>query len=73
MVFEIIIIHSYYIAEEKAILNNFVQIKWKYVSRGDVVSRGVDYPSTSNFTALTSRQTQEGSRIPPYITNILQD
>ncbi|VVC34484.1 Hypothetical protein CINCED_3A017666 [Cinara cedri] len=73
VIFEIFIIHSYYIVEEKAALQNFIKIKWKYVSKGEVMSSGVDYPSASNFTALTSRQTQEGSRIPPYITRVAQD
>uniref|UniRef100_A0A2S2PBZ7 Transmembrane protein n=1 Tax=Schizaphis graminum TaxID=13262 RepID=A0A2S2PBZ7_SCHGA len=70
---EITIIHSYYIIEEKNMLNDIVQLKWKYVSRGQVVSRGVDYTSLSTFNATTSGQTQEGSRIPPYITNVIQN
>ncbi|XP_025197224.1 uncharacterized protein LOC112596002 [Melanaphis sacchari] len=71
--FEITIIHSYYIFEEKNMLNDIIQLKWKYVSRGQVVSKGVDYSSSSTFNAITSGQTQEGSRIPPYITNIIQN
>lgn len=70
---EIVIIHSYYIAEEKNMLNDIVQLKWKYVSRGEVVSKGVDYSSSSAFNERTSGQTQEGSRVPPYITNIIQN
>ncbi|XP_026805994.1 uncharacterized protein LOC113549045 [Rhopalosiphum maidis] len=70
---EITIIHSYYIFEEKNMLNDIVQLKWKYVSRGQVVSRGVDYSSSSTFNATTSGQTQDGSRIPPYITNVIQN
>lgn len=70
---EIFIIHSYYIVEKNAMLNDFVQLKWKYVSKGNVMSKGIEYPSTSTFKAETSCQTQDGSRIPPYITNILQD
>jgi len=70
---EIIIIHSYYIVEEKNMLNDIVQLKWKYVSRGQVVSKGVDYSSSSTFNATTSGETQERSRIPPYITNVIQN
>lgn len=70
---EIVIIHSYYIFEEKNMLNDIIQLKWKYVSRGQMVSKGVDYSSSSTFNARTSGQTQEGSKIPPYITNIIQD
>ncbi|VVC34486.1 Hypothetical protein CINCED_3A023310 [Cinara cedri] len=70
---EIFVTHSYYIAEEKAKLQKFVRIKWNYVSRGEVVSNGVNYPSATNFNDLTSRGTQERSKIPPYITNVLQD
>eukprot|EP00102_Acyrthosiphon_pisum_P024140 XP_016661350.1 PREDICTED: uncharacterized protein LOC100575754 isoform X2 [Acyrthosiphon pisum] len=71
--FEIAIIHSYYINEKKNMLNDIIQLKWKYVSRGEVVSKGVDYSSSSAFNERTSGQTQEGSRIPPYITNIKQN
>lgn len=70
---EITIIHSYYISEEKNMLNDIVQLKWKYISRGEMVSKGVEYSSSSAFNARTSGQTQEGSRIPPYITNIIQN
>ncbi|CAI6349355.1 unnamed protein product [Macrosiphum euphorbiae] len=71
--FEIGIIHSYYISEKKNMLNDIIQLKWKYVSRGKMVSKGVDYSSSSAFNERTSGQTQEGSRIPPYITNIVQN
>jgi len=71
--FEIFIVHSFYKLEKEALLNDFVQIKWTYVSRGEVVSKGTDYTSTSTFRAETSRQTQDGIAIPPYITNILQN
>ncbi|CAI6349483.1 unnamed protein product [Macrosiphum euphorbiae] len=70
---EIAIIHSYYISEKKNMLNDIIQLKWKCVSRGEVVSKGVDYSSSSAFNERTSGQTQEGSRIPPYITNIIQN
>ncbi|KAL5244167.1 hypothetical protein ACI65C_011577 [Semiaphis heraclei] len=70
---EIAVIHSYYVFEEKNMLNDIVQLKWKYVSRGEVVSKGVDYSSSSVFNERTSGQTQEGTRIPPYITNIIQN
>lgn len=71
--FQIFIIHSYYIIEKNAILNDFVQLKWKYVSNGEVVSRGVEYPSASTFKEETSCQTQDGSKVPPYIAKILQN
>lgn len=70
---EIAIVHSHYIKEKNAMLNDYVQLKWKYVSKGKAVSKGVEYPSTSTFKEETSGQTQDGSRIPPYITKILQN
>ncbi|CAI6347928.1 unnamed protein product [Macrosiphum euphorbiae] len=70
---EIAIIHSYYISEKKNMLNDIIQLKWKYVSRGKMVSKGVDYSSSSAFNERTSGLTQGGSRIPPYITNIIQN
>ncbi|KAL4122255.1 hypothetical protein QTP88_014622 [Uroleucon formosanum] len=70
---EIAVIHSYYISEERKLINDIIQLKWKYVSRGEVVSKGVDYSSSSAFNERTSGQTQEGSRMPPYITNIIQN
>jgi len=70
---EIIIVHSHYIKEKNAMLNDYIQLKWKYVSKGKVVSKGVDYPSTSTFKEEMSGQTQDGSRIPPYITKIVQN
>ncbi|XP_060861684.1 uncharacterized protein LOC132938707 [Metopolophium dirhodum] len=70
---EIAIIQSYYISEKKNMLNDIIQLKWKYVSRGKMVSKGVDYSSSSAFNERISGQTQEGSRIPPYITNIIQN
>ncbi|XP_001946941.2 uncharacterized protein LOC100165827 [Acyrthosiphon pisum] len=70
---EIAIIHSYYINEKKNMLNDIIQLKWKCVSRGKVVSEGVDYSSSSAFNERTSGQTQEKSRIPPYITTIIQN
>lgn len=71
--FEIAIVHSYYIMEHNAMLNTFVQLKWKYISNGKVESQGVDLTSTSAFMASTSRQTEEGTKLPPYITNVLQN
>lgn len=41
--------------------------------KGKVESEGVDITSTSAFMTSTSGQTQERSKIPPYITNIVQD
>ncbi|XP_060862717.1 uncharacterized protein LOC132939523 [Metopolophium dirhodum] len=70
---EIAIIQSYYISEKKNMLNDIIQLKWKYVSRGKMVSKGVDYSSSSAFNERISGRTQEGSRIPPYITNIIQN
>lgn len=70
---EIIIVHSHYIKEKNAMLNDYVQLKWKYVSKGRVMSKGVDYPTTSTFKEEMSGQTQDGSRIPPYITKIIQN
>jgi len=70
--FEIFIVHSFYIMEKNTLLNDFIQLKWKYVSKGNVISKGLDYPSTSLFAVETSNETQYRSKIPPCITNILQ-
>lgn len=71
--FQIFIIHSHYIKEKNAMLNDFVQLKWKYVTNGEVVSRGVDYSSASTFKEEMSCQTQNRSKVPPYIAKILQN
>ncbi|XP_025418886.1 uncharacterized protein LOC112689407 [Sipha flava] len=73
ILFEITIIYSYYITEHNERLNTHVQLKWKYISKGKIESQGVDIAHTSAFMTSTSRQTQERSKLPPYITNVLQD
>ncbi|KAL4122254.1 hypothetical protein QTP88_014621 [Uroleucon formosanum] len=69
---EITIVHSFYISEKKNMLNDIIQLKWKYVSRREV-SKDVDFSSSSAFNEKTSGQSQEGSKMPPYITNIIHN
>lgn len=71
--FEIFIIYSYYNIERNEILQTYVQLKWKYISKGKIESQGIDITSTSAFMTSIPRQTQERSKLPPYITNVLQD
>lgn len=57
-------------------LNDVIQLKWKHVSKNQVISQGTAYPRASTFKDTMSRQTQEGSsqtRILPFVTNILLD
>lgn len=73
---ETLVVHSYYIEEQKTMLNDVIQLKWKHVSKSHVLSQGTAYPSASTFKETMSRQTQEGinqSKIPPFVTNVFLD
>ncbi|XP_050548297.1 uncharacterized protein LOC126909935 [Daktulosphaira vitifoliae] len=71
---EVFIVQSFYYQQKTAAMSNIIQLKWQYVSKGKVVSKGLDYPSSSTFYDEISNQNFDGSNKKiPYVIDVKQD
>ncbi|XP_050432363.1 uncharacterized protein LOC126840564 isoform X2 [Adelges cooleyi] len=66
---ELLAVYSYYRQEMKTSASNFVQLKWQYISKGRVLSKGTDYATASTFAAEISDKSR---KTMPYVINIQQ-